>query len=281
MLIDGFWRTIFNIYFDSASSSCQKDTFRSIWHAGSTCPCWRLGLASSHRNGTCGWNQADFHRQLAKVWWSMRKGWRFQRANHFTLNSKPTGRGELMKTSTLPQPQSLSESKEATETERRNHVDSSSRPSRPLSVEDTFVAKLDKAKDKELWRTLRLLSYKQFLTWTPRFLSRRWRFVLQMSERLNFHGVMEPGLDAIRSPTCTLSLIPPAFSRPGMSGETFCQDSRALNFCKASQPHLGIPLVPRVKQTLSYFHFPRMILSHCLREHPRKTWLPKSLWMTT
>ncbi|CAL1168603.1 unnamed protein product [Cladocopium goreaui] len=32
---------------------------------------------------------------------------------------------------------------------------------RPLSVEDTFVAKLDKAKDKELWRTLRLLSYKQ------------------------------------------------------------------------------------------------------------------------
>ena len=70
-----------------------------------------------------------------------------------------------------------------------------------------------------------------------------------MSERLNFHGVMEPGLDAIRSPTCTLLLIPPAFSRPGTSGETFCQDSRALNFCKASQPHLGIPLVPRVKQT--------------------------------
>ena len=55
-----------------------------------------------------------------------------------------------MKTSTLPQPQSLSESKEATETERRKHVDSSSRPSRPLSVEDTFVAKLDKAKEGTL-----------------------------------------------------------------------------------------------------------------------------------
>ena len=51
------------------------------------------------------------------------------------------------------------------------------------------------------------------------------------------------GLDAIRSPTCTLSLIPPAFSRPGVSGGTFRQDSRAWNFCKASQPHLGIPLV--------------------------------------
>ena len=50
----------------------------------------------------------------------------------------------------LPKEQSLSESKEATETERRKHVDSSSRPSRPPSVEDTFVAKLDKAKEGTL-----------------------------------------------------------------------------------------------------------------------------------
>ena len=57
-----------------------------------------------------------------------------------------------------------------------------------------------------------------------------------MSERLNFHGVMESGSDVIRSPTCTLSLIPPVFSRPGVSGGTFCQDNRAWNFCKASQP---------------------------------------------
>ena len=67
-----------------------------------------------------------------------------------SLILKPTGRCLWMKTSTLPQPQSLSESKEATETERRKHVDSSSRPSRPLSVEDTLVAKLDKAREVTL-----------------------------------------------------------------------------------------------------------------------------------
>ena len=79
---------------------------------------------------------------------------------------------------------------------------------------------------------------------------------------------------------CIVSLFPPAFSRPGVSGRTSRQDNRAWNFCKASQPHLGIPLVPSVKQMLSYFQFPRMILSHCRRERPRKTLLQKSLWMT-
>lgn len=65
------------------------------------------------------------------------------------LKSKPTGQGVFGKTSTLPK--RLSESKEA----RRpgidpllsidSRVDSSSRPSRPLSVEDTFTSRLDKA----------------------------------------------------------------------------------------------------------------------------------------
>ena len=58
-----------------------------------------------------------------------------------------------MKTSTLPQ--SLSESKEATETiEKRvdssSRLFSSSRPSKPLLAEDTFVTKLDKTKEGTL-----------------------------------------------------------------------------------------------------------------------------------
>ena len=99
-------------------------------------------------------------------------------------------------------------------------------------------------------------------------------FLVANVERTQLSWRDGSGLHAIRSPTCTLSLIPPAFSRPGASGGTFRQDSRAWDFCKASQPHHGIPLVP-------YFHFPRMILSHCLRERPRKTLLPKSLWTST
>ena len=71
------------------------------------------------------------------------------------------------------------------------------------------------------------------------------------------------------------------FKTPGVSGRTSRQDNRAWNFCKASQPHLGIPLVPSVKQMLSYFQFPRTILSHCRRERPRKTLLQKSLWTIT
>jgi len=71
----------------------------------------------------------------------------------FLLASKPTGRRASMKTSTVPQ--SLSESKEATETiEKRvdssSRLSSSSRPSKPLSAEDTFVTKLDKTMEGTL-----------------------------------------------------------------------------------------------------------------------------------
>ena len=73
----------------------------------------------------------------------------FQGRTIVLLKSKPTGQGVFGKTSTLPK--RLSESKEA----RRpgidpllsidSRVDSSSRPSRPLSVEDTFTSRLDNA----------------------------------------------------------------------------------------------------------------------------------------
>ena len=52
-------------------------------------------------------------------------------------------------------------------------------------------------------------------------------------------------------------LFPPAFSRPGTSGRNILSRQSSFELlqsitatrCKASQPHLGIPLVPRVKQT--------------------------------
>ena len=98
-----------------------------------------------------------------------------------SLILKPTGRCLSMKTSTLPQPQSLSESKEATETERRKHVDSSSRPSRPLSVEDTLVAKLDKAREVTLedFKALVLQAAPRLLSGT--FMTIGWTFLPRTS----------------------------------------------------------------------------------------------------
>ena len=59
--------------------------------------------------------------------------------------------------------------------------------------------------------------------------------------------------------------------RPEAFDGIFRPNKLAWNFCKASLPHHGILLVPRVKQMLSYFHFRRMLLSHCLKDRPRKT----------
>ena len=182
MLIDRFWRTINMLV--RLHPRARKTLFVPNGTQGRPVPVedlasrrvteWNLRLEPSGLSPT-----------MANVWWSMRKGWRFQRSNHVHSFWSPQ---DIVCRWKLP----LCHNHSRSVSQRRQQRQRDGNMSTLLrDLQGHFRLKTRSLpswtrQEKWLWRTLRLLSYKQFLTWAPRLLSGTfmtigWTFLLRTS----------------------------------------------------------------------------------------------------